>query len=140
MFIGQASHQLDEKGRIRLPAKFKDELGKNPFITCGTNNCLFVYSRAEAERVLFDKFHDNDFADAEKSRAMRLIMANAIFAEEDKQGRILLPQNLLAHANIVKNIVTIGAYNRVEIWSEESWKEYNRDNNFDACLETIKKA
>ncbi len=138
MFIGQQSHQIDEKGRIRIPSKFKDELGHKPFITCGSNGCLFVYSGEEAKKVLFKKFNDNDFADAKSAKALRMLMSNAIFAEEDKQGRILLPQNLISHAGIIKNIVTIGAFNRVEIWSEERWNSYNQGVDFDEALQLIK--
>lgn len=138
MFIGQYAHQIDEKGRIRIPSKFKEELGEKPFITCGSNGCLFVYSGEEAQRVLLKKFKDNDFADAETAKALRILMSNAIFAEEDKQGRILLPQHLIKHAGIKKNIITIGAFNRVEIWSEENWIKYNEECDLDQALSLIK--
>lgn len=141
MLLGEYRHQIDEKGRVRIPAKLKEQLGQNPFITRGTNGCLFVYSKEEADKVFFEKFKDNDFADSEKSRPLRLLTSSAIFADEDKQGRILLPQHLIKHAKIVKNIVTIGAFNRVEIWSEENWDAYTEggDNDFDACLKLIAK-
>lgn len=138
MFIGQQTHQIDEKGRIRIPSKFREGLGERPFITCGSNGCLFVYSGEEAEKVLFKKFKDNDFANAECAKALRILMSNAIFAEEDKQGRILLPQHLIKHAGIIKNIITIGAFNRVEIWSEENWIKYNQDCDLDEALKLIK--
>ncbi|MCL2676091.1 MAG: division/cell wall cluster transcriptional repressor MraZ [Firmicutes bacterium] len=138
MFIGQSTHQIDEKGRIRIPSRFKDELGDKPFITSGTNGCLFVYPAAFAQQVLSAKFKENDFA--VDAKAMRLLMSNAIFAEEDKQGRILLPNNLIRHAGIKKNIVTIGAFDRVEIWSQEVWTQYSEEADLDAAIKLMRES
>lgn len=138
MFIGQSTHQIDEKGRIRIPTIFKKDLGDKPFITCGLSGCLYVYSGEEADKVLTAKFKENDLADESSAKAMRLLMSNAIFADEDKQGRVSLPQNLIKYAGIKKNIVTIGAFNRVEIWSEEAWTAYTEGANLDSALKLIK--
>lgn len=138
ILVGTYHHQLDEKSRFRIPAKFKDKLGDTPFITTGTNNCLFVYSSQEAEKTFFKKFEDNDFMDEAQSRVIRMLTANAMWAEEDKQGRILLTNELINHAQIKKNIVTIGVYNRVEIWSEENWEKYVKENNnLDESLKSV---
>ena len=72
--------------------------------------------------------------------AIRLIASSAVVVEEDKQGRVLLPQSLIRLAGIVKNIVTVGMFNRVEIWSEERWNEFVSKNSadFDECLKTLR--
>lgn len=141
ILVGTYHHQLDEKSRFRIPAKFKEKLGDTPFITKGTNGCLFVYSAEEAEKTFFKKFEDNDFTNEEESRVIRMLTANAMWAEEDKQGRILLSSELINHAEIKKNIVTIGVYNRVEIWSEENWQKYNGEfGNFDENLKKFSKS
>lgn len=141
MLFGEFRHQVDEKGRFRIPAKLREVLGANPFITKGTNKCLFVFSKEDADRIFFEKFKDNDFANSEESRPLRLMTSSAVNAEEDKQGRILLPNHLIRHSGINKNIVIIGAFNRVEIWSEENWEAYINEDamDFDACLKTIAK-
>ena len=140
MLTGEYHHQIDEKGRIRIPAKLKEALGVSPMITRGSNGCLFVFSKEQA-KMFEGSFDGDDFADTPRTRALRLISSSAVFAEEDKQGRILLPQSLIKKAGIVKNIVTIGAYDRVEIWSEERWAAYVEDDNmdFDECLKSLKK-
>lgn len=139
LLMGEYHHQIDEKSRIRIPAKLKDALGESPVILKGTDGCLFVYSQESMNAMFNSKFANNDFTQADKTRALRLLTSSTIITEEDKQGRILLPQNLIKHAGIVKNIVTIGAFDRVEIWSEERWNEYaNLDSEgYDKCLKKI---
>ena len=117
MFLGQFNHQIDEKGRIRIPAKFKSELGDSPYITSGTNKCLFVYSQPDFFDKFLSKLTNLDITDTEGVKLARIFAANAVNAEEDKQGRILLPQHLITHAQIGKNLITIGAIDHVEIWS-----------------------
>lgn len=141
MLTGEYHHQIDEKGRIRIPAKLKEALGMSLVITRGSNGCLFVFSKEKAEKMFESSFEVDDLADTPRTRALRLISSSATVAEEDKQGRILLPPTLIKKAGIVKNIVTIGAYDRVEIWSEERWQAYVDDDNmdFDECLKSLKK-
>ena len=121
ILTGEYHHQIDEKNRIRIPAKLKEALGTSPMIARGSNGCLFVF-------------------DESKTRALRLMASSAAFPEEDKQGRIQLPPNLIKAAGIEKNVVTIGAYDRVEIWSEERWNAYvaDGDMSFDECLRSLK--
>lgn len=139
MFCGEYRHQLDEKCRIRIPTKLKDLLGEHPFITCGANNCLIVLPRAEADKIFEARFRSLDMLDPVGNKTIRIMASRGFVAEEDKAGRILLPQNLIRHAGIKKNIVTIGVYNRVEIWSEENWELYSDldANDFDECLRTL---
>ena len=142
MFLfGEYSHQLDEKGRIRIPAKLKEALGPAPVIMKGTDGCLFVYSQEQALKVFKDKFDSekgsSNFSDVDKTKAMRLMASKTQQVEEDKQGRILLNPKLIEYAQIKKNIVSIGALDRVEIWSEERWNEYSKVDA-DAYDEIIK--
>lgn len=138
-FFGTYRHQIDEKGRLRIPAKLKDRLGEHPFITRGPKRSLLVIPEGDAERLFEERFQMLDPLDPESSKALRIMASSGFFAEEDKQGRILLPSVLIAHAGIKKNIVTIGSYTWVEIWSEENWEPYgNADpETFDACLKHI---
>lgn len=139
MYFGEYRHQIDEKGRIRIPPKLKAQLGENPFITRGSNNCLIVLPEKDAVRIFDEKFRSLDLLDPVNSKSVRLMAASGFKAEEDKAGRILLPQHLIRHAKLSKNVVTIGAYNRVEIWSEENWNAYSDigDEEFDECLKTL---
>lgn len=136
MFFGEFRHQIDEKGRMRIPAKLKEKLGEHPFITRGSNHCLLVLPEAEAVKLFDKKFGGIDVVDPKNNKAVRIMASGGFPAEEDKQGRILLPAHLLRHAQITKNVVTIGAYNRVEIWSEENWDAYSDLDSeaFDECL------
>ena len=131
MFLtGRSCHQVDDKGRIRIPAKFKDALGLHPFITVGKNKCLYIFPKDEAERILSERFADVDgFSDDPRLNAMRKIFSRGDFVEEDKQGRLTLPTYLLEYAGITKNEVRVGMRNRVELWSEEAWEAF--DSNVD---------
>ena len=137
MFLGRYSHQMDEKGRIRIPPKYKAELGEAPFITTGTNDCLFVYAQPVFLNKFLSKLTDIEISDLEEMDMARIIASNAINAEEDKQGRILLPKHLIDHAGLGKNLITIGALDHVEIWSEEAWEKYTATTTLDNVVKRI---
>ncbi len=129
MYYGEYRHQIDEKGRIRIPAKLKAQLGDHPFITRSAlhkHKCLLVLPAADATKI-FDAEFGNLSVLTDDSRSVRLMASSGFMAEEDKVGRILLPQRLIEHAGLTKNVVTIGSFNRVEIWSEESWEAYQQE-------------
>lgn len=142
MFLtGRSYHQIDDKGRIRIPAKFKDALGPNPFITVGKNHCLYIFPKDEAERILGENYGDvNGFSDDPRLDAMRKIFSRGDFVEEDKQGRIMLPNYLLSHAKIVKNVVSIGVRNRVELWAEDVWEAYDAAIDLEESFRSAGKA
>ena len=118
MLSGEQAHSLDEKNRIRIPAKFKDDLGKN-FVFCkGSTPCIYVLPQ-KAFDELAQGFSKISFFDEEAQGALSEFMSSFYPAEEDKYGRILIPQPLREYAHIDKNVVTVGVYNRLEIWSEE---------------------
>lgn len=138
---GEYRHQLDEKGRMRIPQKLKEMLGDAPVIMKGMNGkCLYMYSQENAEIVLEKMMSDIDFFDDETAMVARYLMPYTIIAEEDKQGRVTLTESLIKCAGLGKNIVTIGAYSRAEIWSEEAWEEYcmSADDDFKESVRKIK--
>ena len=127
MLIGTYRHQTDAKCRMRIPTKFKEELGANFIITKGTNNCLFAFSQ-DKFAGLHEKLANLPIFDSEVQKPVRMVLSSAFETEEDNQGRILLPKELRAYAKIEKNIVFVGAGSRVEIWAEEEWNDYSGDD------------
>lgn len=124
------AHQLDAKNRMRIPAKLREELGPNYSITIGTGGCLYVYTEEQMRQVKESLTAVNAYRE-KPLKAARYILYNTWQAEEDKQGRILLPDNLRRYAKIEKNIIVFKGPNCVEIWSEEVWNDYFNDVNFE---------
>ena len=136
MLIGTYRHSVDAKKRMRMPSKFKSELGANFVITKGNGNHLFVFSN-EQFSALYEKMVSLPLFDEEAQKPIRKFLSSAFEAEEDNQGRILLPKELIKHANINKNLVFVGVGNRVEIWAEETWDKENsedEDSNIDFSI------
>ncbi len=113
-------HQLDAKNRMRIPAKLREEIGEGYSVTVGAGGCLYVYSKEQTEEVKASLRNINAYRD-KQLKAARFILYNLWEAEEDNQGRILLPENLRKFAKIEKNVVVFKGPNCVEIWSEEVW-------------------
>ncbi len=130
------SHQLDAKNRMRIPAKLREELGEGYSITVGSGGCLYVYSKEEMKGVT-EKLKTINAYREKQLKAARFVMYNTWQAEEDKQGRILLPENLRKYAKIEKNIIVFKGPNCVEIWSEEVWNEYFSDVNFEELADAM---
>ena len=124
MLIGTYRHQIDEKCRMRMPTKLKAELGDGFVVTKGANGCLTAFSKSKFDEV-YNKLTNLPIFDANIQKPVRMILSSAFEAEEDKQGRILLAKELRDYAKISKNIVFVGAGNRVEIWAEEEWEAYS---------------
>ncbi|HEY8418910.1 MAG TPA: transcriptional regulator MraZ [Clostridia bacterium] len=123
MFKGIYYHQIDEKGRLRIPAKLKAQLGDKYFITRGGLGSLVIASEEYFEENIFSKIKDIDYTDVEAMKLIRAITSFMFDIEEDNQGRFVLPPVLREYANIVKNVVTIGAGNVIEVWSEERFNQ-----------------
>ncbi len=130
------AHQLDAKNRMRIPAKLREELGSNYSITVGSGGCLYVYTEEQMQEVKATLKNVNAYRE-KQLKAARFILYNTWQAEEDKQGRILLPENLRKYARIEKNIIVFKGPNCVEIWSEEVWNEYFSDVNFEELADAI---
>ena len=123
MFIGEYSHNLDEKGRLAVPKKFRTVLSKGAVVTRGLDNCLFLYTKDEW-KILADKLSALPFSQANTRAFARLMLAGAMDVKIDKQGRVILPEYLRSFAGLKKNTIVAGLYNRLEIWDQKKWEEY----------------
>lgn len=126
MFMGEYHHTIDAKGRIILPAKFREALGEQFVATKGLDNCLFVYTQAEWV-IIENKLKQLPFTKADARAFVRFFFAGAAECEADKQGRVLIANNLREYAKLDKDIVIVGVSNRIEIWSREVWERYSNE-------------
>lgn len=124
VLLGEYQHTVDAKGRLILPAKFREELGETLVFTKGLDACLFGYSLSEWS-ILEEKLKKLPLAKPEARAFARFFFAGAAEIGYDKQGRILLPPVLREHARLEKEVVVIGVSNRIEIWSQDAWNAYN---------------
>ena len=129
MFLGEYQHSIDAKGRLIVPARFREGLGSRFIVTKGLDNCLFVYPQEEW-KIFENKLKQLPLTNPGARKFVRFFFAGAIEFELDHQGRIVLPQHLREYAGLQKEIVSIGVNNRVEIWNKENWKSYNEEENF----------
>lgn len=123
MFMGEFQHSIDDKGRIIIPAKFRDLLGSSFVVTRGLDQCLFVYPSQEWE-VLEQKLKALPLMKSDARAFTRFFFSGATECEWDKQGRVNLPGNLRQYAKLEKDCVVLGVSNRVEIWSKDIWEQY----------------
>ena len=129
MFLGEYQHSIDAKGRLIVPARFREGLGSRFIVTKGLDNCLFVYPQEEW-KIFENKLKQLPLTNPGARKFVRFFFAGAIECELDHQGRIVLPQHLREYAGLQKEIVSIGVNNRVEIWNKENRKSYNEEENF----------
>lgn len=138
MLIGEYNHNLDDKGRLAIPAKFRAVLKKGAVVTKGLDGCLFLYSKDQ-----FAKIAANLAAlpiSQSKARAFsRHMLAGAMDLEFDNQGRITLPEYLRQFSNLKKKVIVSGLYNHLEIWDEDSWHKYKTESekNTNAIAEEL---
>lgn len=118
MLIGEYQHNIDVKGRVFMPAHFRETLGEHFIVTKGLDNCLFVYSLTEWSNV---EVKIRSLPLSKARNLQRFFFAGASDISADKQGRVVLPQNLREFANLTKDVMVIGASNRVEIWDKQAW-------------------
>jgi MraZ protein len=123
MLLGEYRHNLDIKGRMAIPAKFRDKLTAGAIITRGIDNCLFVFANAEWE-ILAQKLIALPLAQANSRAFVRLMLAGASDVELDAQGRILIPDYLRKYAGLKKETIVAGLYNRIEVWDQAAWNAY----------------
>lgn len=121
MFVGQYSHNIDAKGRMAIPAKFRHEL-KKAVVTKGLDNCLFLYTKKEWDKIAED-IATRTFTKLNNRSLARQMLAGAMEVETDKQGRIIIPEYQRKFAGLDKNVIVAGLYNRLEIWDEEKWEK-----------------
>ncbi|HMP67418.1 MAG TPA: division/cell wall cluster transcriptional repressor MraZ [Candidatus Paceibacterota bacterium] len=123
MLIGEYKHTLDDKKRISLPIKFRKEIGKKIIITRGLDQCLFMYSPNEWEKIS-KKIGELGMGQSDRRAFNRFMLAGASDISVDSVGRILIPEHLRNFAKISEKVVFTGVYNRIEIWDEKSWESY----------------
>lgn len=124
MFIGEYQHTIDSKGRLFIPARFREGLGEKFILTKGLDGCLFVYPPKEWTAIE-EKMRSLPFTKADARAFVRFFFSGATECEVDKQGRILIPSSLREYAGLEKETMIIGISTRVEIWSKHRWEEYS---------------
>ena len=134
MLMGEFHHNIDDKGRLIIPSKFRSELGERFIITKGLDKCLFVYSMNEWNKII-EKLSNLQFTKKNVRAFERAFIGGASTIEFDRQGRINITSPLVHYANISKECVIIGVNERLEIWSKEEFEKYMKEN--DESLEEI---
>jgi len=127
MLIGEYRYNIDAKGRLMIPAKFRQIFGLEAIVTRGIDKCLFVFPKAEWGKVV-DKLLKLPISQANSRAFTRLILSGAHQVEIDNQGRVLIPENLRKYAEITKRVVIVGLYSRLEIWDEKNWEKYKEES------------
>lgn len=133
VFFGSYNHQLDDKGRLRLPAKFRNELGGSFMCLKGYDNTVMVCSFAKFEHIC-KKFEMTSASDIEGQAALVELMSTAADITEDAQGRFVLPDYLREYASIEKNVVIKGVNDRIEIWNEKAHLERTTNKSFNELI------
>lgn len=123
MFIGEYKHNLDTKGRMAVPIKFRQRLKKGAVVTRGLDNCLFLFPREQWNKIA-EKLSKQPISKSNARSISRLMLAGAMEVDFDSQGRITLPEYLRKYAGINRKAVVAGLYDRLEIWDEISWGKY----------------
>jgi len=132
--MGEYQHTIDDKGRLIIPARFREGLGDRFVITKGLDNCLFVYPMSGWDEIE-QKLRSLPFTRADARAFVRFFFSGATECESDRQGRILLPGNLREYACLEKEVVIVGVSTRVEIWSRALWEQYCKETS--AQYETL---
>lgn len=125
MLIGEYTHSIDDKNRISLPAKFRTEMGKKIVVAPGLDQCLFVFTLKEWQKIE-EKLNQSSLLQANNRSFNRFMFAGAVEVEVDSIGRILIPDFLRDRAGIKSKVVVIGVSSRLEIWNEKTWNEYKK--------------
>lgn len=136
MFMSEYNHTLDPKGRLAIPAKFRESLGDAFVISKGMDGCLYVYANEDWD-AFEQKLQTLPLINKEARAFARFFLAGAANVEVDKQGRILLPAPLREFAGLTKDVVLVGVGSRVEIWSAERYEEMNTDIDMDAITSSM---
>jgi MraZ protein len=126
MFIGEYSHNLDTKNRLAIPAKFRTELKSGAVVTRGLDNCLFLLTKKEWQKLV-DKISDLPLGSSQARGFTRVMLAGAMEVKLDSAGRILIPDYLKKYAVINKKAVLTGLNSRIEIWDETKWQNYKKE-------------
>jgi len=136
--MGEFHHNIDEKGRLIIPSKFRNDLGKKFIITRGIEKCIFVYSLDEWNNIV-NELNELPFTRKNARTFMRMLMSGATECELDNNGRINIPSPLIDYASIKKECTVVGVGDRLEIWSSEGFDNFFNENidNFDDIAEGL---
>lgn len=129
MLIGEYYHNIDSKGRLSIPAKFRDDLGGTFVLSRGLDNCLYAYSVSE-----WNSFKDEllQMRGKDAQRIRRFFFSGATECEIDTQGRVVIPPGYREYASLEKEVAVVGVSNRAEIWSRSAWDKYINASDFDS--------
>lgn len=138
VFFGEYEHTMDPKGRISMPARFRDKLSETFYITKGLDQCLFIFPESEWLNIE-EKLKALPLTQKNARQFVRAFYAGAMDCELDKQGRMMLSQNLREHAQLDKEVVLIGVSTRIEVWSKAAWETYQQDESqsYEALAEQL---
>ena len=142
MFYGEYEHAIDRKGRIIVPAKFRQALKQHQvetlFLTRGLDGCLFMFAESEW-RMAEARFKQIPFTKGEGRKFNRLFFSGAVEVTVDRLGRLLVPKALKEFAEIKEDVVIVGVSNRIEIWAKEKWKAFYESSraNFEEIAERV---
>ncbi len=138
MFIGEYKHNLDGKGRIIIPAKFRENFGASMIVTRGLDGCLTLYSLEQWDSIL-SQLKKLPTTKKESRMYVHMISAKAAQVSLDNQGRILLPQSLISAATLEKECVVVGVVDHVEIWDQGLWENYyqSASDSFEDIAESL---
>lgn len=134
MFMGEYHHNIDDKNRLVIPAGYRSVLGEKFIVTRGLEKCLYVYTEAEWQRIV-DKLSSLPFTKKDARVFVRSFFSAAASCNLDSQGRINITSQQVSYADINKECVIIGANDRLEIWSKESWEKFNLE--YSDTLESV---
>jgi MraZ protein len=125
MFLGEFQHSLDAKGRVILPAKYRDQLAEGAFVTKGRGGCLSVFTPGEFE-VVATEIREQSKRGQRELNAARSFFGGTTEVRPDKQGRVALPPNLREYAGLDREVVLVGLFSRIEIWDRARWHELDQ--------------
>lgn len=138
MLIGEFQHNIDNKGRLTMPAKFRPDLGATFIVTRGLDGCLFGFPMSSWE-IIHEKLKELPLTKKDARAFTRFFYSAATEVEIDKQGRVNLPNNLIEYAKIDKECRVIGVADRIEIWSSDTWGAFTElaEENFETIAEEM---
>ncbi len=138
MFMGEYAHNIDRKGRLMMPAKFREELGGRVVVNRGLDGCLYVYTM-DQWNIVYQKLFSLPSTSRETRNFQRMMLAKACECELDSMGRILIPQSLTALAGLEKECLIIGVATHLEIWAREKWEKMEEEQaeSFEEAAENL---
>jgi MraZ protein len=127
MLLGEFEHTIDEKNRLTLPAKFRQQFADGIVVTRGMDGCLNAFTRGDWERLVEERLRTLDPLNREARVLQRFYFSAAAEGELDKQGRVMLPAALLESASLAREVVVAGVYDHLEIWDRAAWREHLKE-------------